>query len=135
MLGELRQYVLATLFGNPLFSEAEQLRANHFVHECEDPARLTRWRANVLAELARRQVAAAHERGQRALRATLCRLCPFGFRGNRPRQPQPTPAWVPGAPLPNGADYRAGSFDRRAAARFQPADSLTLTHLLSPPRL
>ena len=132
VLGELRQHVLAALLGNPLFSEAEQLRANHFVHECEDVARLTRWPANVLAEIARREAAAAHQRGQQALRAT--RLRARCFRSCRPRQPKSTPAWVPGTPLPDRADRLAGPLDRRSAARFQPADSLTLTHLLSPSR-
>lgn len=130
MLGELRQHVLAALLGNPLFSEAEQLRANHFVHECEDIARLTRWHANVLAEIARREAVAAHQRSQDALRAMLRHLRPAGFRGYRPRKPQPAPTWVPGAPLPDQTDRRAGTFDRRAAARFQPTDSLTLAHLL-----
>ncbi|WP_223654415.1 hypothetical protein [Hymenobacter psoromatis] len=132
-LGELRQHVLAILLGNPLFSEAEHLRANHFVHECEDVPRLTRWHANVLAEIARRLAAAAHQRSQDALRTTLCHMRSASFRGYRPRQPQPAPAWVPGAPLPDHADRRAGTFDRRAAARFQPADSLTLAHLLPNP--
>jgi hypothetical protein len=131
VLGELRQHVLVALLGNSLFSEAEQLRANHFVHECEDVARLTRWHHSVLAEIARREAAAAHQRGQVTLHATLCRLCPGSFRGYRPRQPQPAPTWVPGAPLPHRSDHRAGTFDRLAAARFQPADSLTLPHLLS----
>ncbi|RZK29871.1 MAG: hypothetical protein EOO61_20055, partial [Hymenobacter sp.] len=61
-LGELRQHVLMPLIGHPLFSEAEQLRANHFVHESDDIARLTRWGANVLAEIARRQAEAARQR-------------------------------------------------------------------------
>ncbi|AMR25498.1 hypothetical protein A0257_22680 (plasmid) [Hymenobacter psoromatis] len=133
MLGELRQRVLSALLGNPLFSEAEQLRANHFAHECEDVTRLTRWHANVLAEVARRAADVAHQRSQDALRATLRHLRPASFRGYRPRQPQPAPAWVPGAPLPDRADRYAGTFDRRAAARFQPAGSLTLTHLLATP--
>ncbi len=54
-LGELRQQVLAALIGNPLFTAAEQLRANHFAHECEDTARLIRWQANVHAEITRRE--------------------------------------------------------------------------------
>ncbi len=132
-LGELRPHVLAALLGNSLFSEAEQLRANHFVHECEEVARLTRWHHSVLAEIARRAAATAHRRGQVTLHATLCRLCPGGFRGHRLRQLPPALTWVPGAPLPDRPDRRAGTFDRLAAARFQPAGSLTLTHLLSNP--
>lgn len=132
VLGELRQHVLAPLLGNPLFSEAEQLRANHLVHECEDVARLTRWYANVLVEIARR-AAAAHQRSQDALRITLRHLRPASFRGHRPRQRQPAPTWVPGAPLPDRTDRRTGTFDRLAAVRFRPADSLTLAHLLDNP--
>ena len=44
------------------------------------------------------------------------------------------PSWVPGAFLPDRADRRAGTFDFIAAARFQPADSLTFADLLSRPR-
>lgn len=133
-LGELRQYVLAALLGNPLFSEAEQLRANHFVHESEDVARLTRWHTNVLAEIARRQAAAAHQRRQQAGQVTLRQLHPHRFRGYRPR-PRPTaPAWVPGTSLPDRTDRHAGTFDRRLAARFEPAQALTLAHLLTRPQ-
>jgi hypothetical protein len=131
-LGALRQHVLVPLIGNPLFSEAEQLRANHFVHETDDVARLTRWYANVLAESTRRQAVAAHQRGQATLRATLGRLSLNGFRGSRSRK-SPTPAWSPGAPLPDLADRLAGTFDRLAAARFRLADALTLAMLLSCP--
>lgn len=131
-LGELRQHVLSPLIGNPLFSDAEQLRANHFVHECEDAARLTRWYANVLAEIARRQAAAAHQRRQQARQTTLRQLHSYRYRGHRPRKTQPTPTWVPGTALPNRADRHAGTFDRRAAAHFHPAQSLTLAHLLTP---
>ncbi|AMR29536.1 hypothetical protein A0257_22185 [Hymenobacter psoromatis] len=113
-LGALRQHIQATLLGNLLFSAAEHLRVNHFIHQCEDLARLARRYAN--------------------LRATLDRLHPLGFRGHRPRQPEPVPAWVPGTPLPNRADHRASTFDRRSAARFEPANSLALAHLLSPVR-
>ena len=116
--------MLAFLVGNPLFSEAEQLRANHLVHECEDPARLNRWHANILAKIDRREADAARQRGQATLR-------PFGFRGYRPRKPQPTPTWAPGAPLPNYADHHAGTFGRRVAARFVPEQSLTLANLLT----
>lgn len=131
VLGELRQHALAPLLGNPLFSEAEQLQANHFVHETEDVARLTRWHANVLAEVARRLAAAAHQRGQATLQVTLRRLGPGSFRGHRPRQAHPAPTWIPGSPLPDRADRRAGTFDCRVAARFQDAQSLTLAHLLA----
>lgn len=135
-LGELRQQVLAALVGNPLFTAAEQLRANHFAHECEDAARLIRWQVSVQAEITRREQAAARRRGQQALRATLSQLQPSegDYRHHHPRKRRPAPAWVPGAPLPDQADRRAGTFDRRTAAHFQPADSLTLAHLLARPR-
>lgn len=134
VLGELRQHVLMPLIGHPLFSEAEQLRANHFVHECEDTARLMRWRANVLAEIARRRVAAAHQRGQHSLRATLRRMDSPSFRGHLPRQPRPVPTWAPSAALPDRADRWAGTFDRQGVVRFQPKQSLTLAYLLARPQ-
>ncbi|RZK45320.1 MAG: hypothetical protein EOO61_00205, partial [Hymenobacter sp.] len=84
-LGKLRQHVLAPLIGNSLFSEAEQLRANHFVHENEDIARLTRWGANVIAEIARRQAKAARQRRDLATGATLRQLRSPSFRGHRSR--------------------------------------------------
>jgi len=132
-LGELRQHVLLPLIGNPLFSEAEQLRANHFVHESEDIARLTRWGANVLAEIAQRQAEAACQRRDLATDATVRQLRSGGFRGHRARLCLPAPTWVPGAFFPDRSDRRAGTFDRLAAARFQPAGSLTFASLLNRP--
>lgn len=129
-LGELRQHVLLPLIGNPLFSEAEQLRANHFVHESEDIARLTRWGVNVLAEIARRRAEAARQRRHLAMRDTLRQLHSSSFRGHRPRKRKPRPTWIPGAFFPDCADRWAGTFDRLAAARFQPAQSLTYAQLL-----
>ena len=130
-LGELRQHVLLPLIGNPLFSEAEQLRANHFVHESDDIARLTRWGANVLAEIARRQAEAAHQRRDLATGATLRHLRSGGFRSHRARLCQAAPSWVPGTCFPDRSDRRAGTFDRLAVARFQTADALTFAQLLS----
>jgi hypothetical protein len=130
-LGELRQYVLLPLIGNSLFSEAEQLRANHFVHESDDIARLTRWGANVLAEIARREAEAARQRRDLTTRATLRQLRSASFRGHRSCPRRPTPTWLPGAFLPDRADRLAVTFDRLAAARFQPAESLTFIALLS----
>ena len=110
-LGELRQHVLAALFGNPLFTATEQLRANHFVHECEDVARLTRWHTNVLTEIARRQAVAARAHGQQATHPP----------SNRRRERPCTPAWVPSAPLPSCA--------ARRAVCCRPARSLAPTRL------
>jgi hypothetical protein len=132
-LGELRQYVLAPLLGNSLFSEAEHLRANHFIHECEDIVRLTRWGANVLAEIARRQAEAARQRRDLATGATLRQLGSTSFRSHRSRPRQAAPSWVPGACFPDRSDRRAGTFDRLAIASFQTADTLTVADLLSQP--
>jgi hypothetical protein len=130
-LGELRQHVLLPLIGNPFFSEAEQLRANHFVHESEDIARLTRWGANALAEIARRQAQAAYQRRCLATRDTLCQLRSTNFRGHRSRPCQPKPTWVPGACFPDRADRWAGTFDRLHTARFQASATLPFASLLS----
>lgn len=123
----LKAKLPALTFDSPYLSAAEQLRANHSVHECEDAAYLIRWHANVLAELTCRQATAARQRNQDALRTTLRSA---SFRDHFPGKRHPAPTWVPGSPLPDCADRRAGTFDRRAAARFQPADSLTFAHLL-----
>lgn len=123
-LGELRQHVLTPLIGHPLFSEAEQLRANHFVHESDDIARLTRWDANILAE-------AARQRRDLATGATLHQLRSGSFRSHRARLCRPAPTWVPGAFFPDRSDRRAGTFDRLAVASFQTTDALTFAELLS----
>jgi len=133
VLGELRQHVLLPLIGHPLFSEAEQLRANHFVHESDDIARLTRWGANVLAEIARRQAEAARQRRDLATGATLRQLGSSSFRSHRSRLPQAAPSWVPSTFFPDRSDRRAGTFDRLAVASFQTADALTFADLLSQP--
>ncbi|TPG59468.1 hypothetical protein EAH73_21385 [Hymenobacter nivis] len=130
-LGELRQHDLLPLIGNPLFSEAEQLRANHFVHESEDIARLTRWGANVLTKIARRQAKAARQLRDRATRAALRQLPSTSFRSPRSRPCQPTSRWVPGAFFSDGADRRASIFDRLVAARFQSVDALPFASLRS----
>ncbi|MGI4883921.1 MAG: hypothetical protein ACRYFR_03060 [Janthinobacterium lividum] len=131
MLDELRHRVLAPLIGNPLLSQAEQLRANHFVHESNDSARLARWGANVLAAIARRQAEGARQRRNLATRAMSRRLGSTSFRGSSFRPRRPAPRWVPGTFFPDRADRRAGTFDRVAAVCFQPADSLTFTSLRS----
>jgi hypothetical protein len=135
MLSELRQHVLLPLIGNPFFSDTEQLRANHFVHECEDIAQLIRWQASVKTEIARRKVAArveaAYLQRQCVLRTTLRQLHPASFRCHCLRWPAPAqPASFYSL---DQADRRAGTFDRIASARFQPADSLTLADLLNRP--
>ena len=133
MLGELRQHVLLPLLGHPLFSDAEQLRANHFAHECEDVARLIRWGESVQAEIARREAAARAEaaclRRRYALRYTLGHVRLVRFRGHCPRRPAPDQPTS--FPEPSQADRRAGTFDRLLVARFQPADSLKFSSLLN----
>jgi hypothetical protein len=133
VLGELRQHVLTALIGHPLFSDAEQLRANHFAHECEDVVRLNRWGESVQMEIARREAAAraeaAYLRCQCALRNTLRQMHLASFRRHHPRRP--ASARLVSFPSLDRADRRAGTFDRAAAARFQPTDSLTLSSLLN----
>ena len=118
------------LIGHPLFSQAEQLQANHFVHECEDVARLTRWATSVRTEITRREANAARQRYHRATHEVLRHLRAVPFRGPRFHSSRPHPTWVVGASLPEGADRRAGTFDRIAAARFQSADSLSFADIL-----
>jgi hypothetical protein len=133
VLGELRQHVLMPLVGHPLFSDAEQLRANHFAHECEDVDRLIRWGNSVQAEIARReataQAEAAYLRRQCALRNTLRQMHPASFRRHCPHRP--APSRLTSFPSFDQADRRAGTFDQVAAARFQPANSLTFASLLN----
>jgi len=132
-LGELRQHVLLSLIGHPLFSEAEQLRANHFAHECEDVARLIRWGESVQIEIACREATARAEaaflRRQSAMCNTLWQLYPASFRCHYSRPF--APVQLASFPLPDQADRRAGTFDRLATTRFQPADALTFASLLS----
>jgi hypothetical protein len=133
VLGELRQHVLMHLVGHPLFSDAEQLRANHFAHECEDIARLIRWGESVKAEITRREsialAEAAYLRRHCALRNTLQRIHFASFRYHCPRRP--ASAQLASFPSLDQTDRRAGTFDRIAAARFQPADSLRFASLLN----
>ena len=53
-LGELRQAILAVYLGNPLFSDKEQLEANHDAHECEDLPYMEAWLRGVRLEDAQR---------------------------------------------------------------------------------
>ncbi|RZK16541.1 MAG: hypothetical protein EOO56_19695 [Hymenobacter sp.] len=52
------------------------------------------------------------------------------FRGHCPRKRKPRLTWIPGDFFPDCADRWAGTFDRLAAARFQPAHTLTYAQLL-----
>jgi hypothetical protein len=53
-LAILRQSILAVLIGNALFTEEEQLLANHLTYECEAEATLAKWLRNVRLEDATR---------------------------------------------------------------------------------
>jgi hypothetical protein len=133
ILGELRQHVLTPLIGHLLFSDAGQLRANHFAHECEDVARLIHWGESVQAEIVRCEAAARAEAAclcrQCALRTTLRQIPSTSFRRHCPRRL--APVQLTSFPSFDLAERRAGTFDRLAAARFQPTDSLTFSSLLN----
>jgi hypothetical protein len=128
-LGELHQHVLLPLIGNFFFSKAQQLQANHFLHECKDIIRLTRWSANVLTEIARRRAEAARQRRHLATGTMLRQSHANSFRGYR-HPCWPTPTWILSAFFPDRADRWASTFDC-LAARFQSADSLAFIALLS----
>ena len=108
----LRAQLTALTFHSPYLSPAEQLQANHHIHDCQDPVRLARWLRNLPAALARR------EAEQRA--ATLAHYAAL-LQGPQPR---------PVTPLPYPGDCRASARDRRAAVRFRPARTLCYAHLL-----
>ena len=129
-IGKLRQYALIAHIGHPLFSDAEQLQANHFAHECEDIDRLICWGESVQAEITRREAAAwivpVYLRHQHALRNTLQQLSPTNFRSHCVRL-------LASAKFPSldETDRWVSMFDRLAAARFQSTVSLTLATLLN----
>ena len=54
-VGTYRRALLAVIIGNDLFTEAEQLRANHHAHECQDAAKLALWTRNTLRVATERQ--------------------------------------------------------------------------------
>ncbi|MGI4872063.1 MAG: hypothetical protein ACRYFX_12900 [Janthinobacterium lividum] len=56
-LATFRRNILAVVVGNPLFTDAEQLRTNHHTHECTCPYRLVRWLKNVRRVAAEREYA------------------------------------------------------------------------------
>jgi len=71
-IGELRQAILIVLIGNRLFTEEEQLLANHLTYECEDVKRLVQWLRNVRLEDAKR---GRHSRMLAALDANQQAVC------------------------------------------------------------
>jgi len=56
-LATLRTHLATLTFHSPYLSDAEKLRANHHIHECEQVAQLLLWLQTVPAELARREAA------------------------------------------------------------------------------
>ena len=126
MTGELRHHVLAALPGNHVFSEAEHVRANFFAYECANIACLTRWETSIQVEVACCEAEAARQRRYYATHDRLRRLRAISFCGHCSRSLRPI--WVVGALLP---DRRVNTFDRLAAARFQPANVLSLGSLLN----
>jgi hypothetical protein len=126
-------YLLPTLgaelttftFHSPYLSEAEKLRANHHIHECEDAQRLTHWLHTVRTELARRNIAAQTKR------ALAHRPLPYPYT-RRQLQLLRRAAKSTGSTLAlhHVVDHPAPARDRRAAAQFQPLHTLTYTQLL-----
>ena len=120
-LPTLRAQLTALTFHSPHLSEAEKLRANHHIHECEDAKRLTHWLQTVQAELARRNIVAQTKK-------TLAKYAsPTRYH---PRPPRHTPT-VSTLAAYYVLDRTAAPHDRHAAAQFQPAHSLTYAQLLS----
>lgn len=126
VIAALRTQLTALTFGSAYLSATEQLQANHHAHECENAGQLARWLANTRAELDRRAA--------RSLSPTTDVLkAPFSHQRGRRCLGSSAPQWPSGGTiaLDTVADFR----DRRAAAAFQPAATLTvaaLTALLTP---
>jgi hypothetical protein len=125
LLPTLRAQLTALTFHSPHLSEAEKLRANHHIHECEDAKRLTHWLHTVKAELARRNLAAQTKKAlaQRPLPYLRTRRQPWLLR----RTPEPT---VSTLAFRYVVDRPALARDCRAVAQFQPARTLTYAQLL-----
>ena len=92
-VGTYRRALLAVIIGNDLFSEAEQLRANHNAHECQDAAKLALWTRNSQRVAAERQ-AQQQAQGLANLAEGLAR-----FEAKQAAQPTAQPAPTP-APTP-----------------------------------
>jgi hypothetical protein len=120
LLPTLRAQLTALTFLTPHLSEAEKLRANHHIHECEDGKRLTHWLHTVKAELARRNLAAQTKKAlaQGPLPSLRTRRQSWLLR----RGPKPT---VSKLALCYVIDRPALAPDRRAFAQFQPGRTLT----------
>lgn len=132
-LPSLRAQLTALTFHSPHLDEAEKLRANHCIHECEDAERLTNWLRTVQAELARRNMAAQTQKALTKYAAPKRQALPHPTLRNRhhPRPPRRAPKPPVGTlALHYVIDRPAPPLDRRAAAQFQPARTLTYGQLL-----
>jgi hypothetical protein len=127
LLATLRAQLTALTFGSPWLTAAEQIRANHHAHECEDAGRLGRWLVNTPAVLARRAV----EYQRQQVQAGLTRL--------REDLAQPssnclTQAGSVGLPpqlqVLNPLDCLAGVADGLAVASFGMGEGLSYAELL-----
>jgi hypothetical protein len=125
LLPTLRAQLTTLTFHSPHLSEAEKLRANHHIHECEDAKRLTHWLHTIKAELARRNIAAETKRA--------LAQAPLPYLRTR-QQPQllrrAAKLTVNMLALHYVVDHPAPAHDRRAAAQVQPLHTLTYTQLL-----
>jgi hypothetical protein len=125
LLPTLRAQLTALTFHSPHLSEAEKLRANHQIHECEDAKRLTHWLRTVKAELARRNLAAQTKKAlaQRPHPYLRTRRQPWLLR-------RAAKLTVNTLVFHYVVDRPASDRDRRAAAQFQPLHTLTSAQLL-----
>lgn len=127
LLATLRAQLTALTFGSPWLTAAEQLRANHHAHECQDAGRLGFWLVNTQAVIARR----AAEYQRQRVQAGLTRL--------RQALAQPslndlTQAGSVGLPpqlqVPKPLDRLAGAADGLVVASFWMGEGLSYAELL-----
>lgn len=121
-LPTLRAQLTALTLHSPHLSEAEKLRANHHIHECEDVNRLTHWLQTVQAELARRNITAQTKKA-------LAKYASPTRRHPQPAHHMPTVSTLAAHYV---LDRLAAPRDRHATAQFQPARTLTYAQLLRP---
>jgi hypothetical protein len=69
-----RQTLLGLILHNPLFTDAEQLRANHNAHACECPLTLAKWVRNTTKEADRRRANPPATYATASQRETIVRL-------------------------------------------------------------
>lgn len=69
-----RATLLGLILNNPLFTDAEQLRANHNAHECECPLILAKWVRNTRREADRRRANPPATYATGSQRETIVRL-------------------------------------------------------------